>query len=93
MILYFPGRAQACARAENGTSLIEVLIASSIAGVGTLAVFTLFLHWYPQLDDLTDRYQTLNQRQLDQPLPYYTRRVELFQCEKDVPDQAGLIIE
>lgn len=93
MTQYFPGCGRVCARAVDGTSLIEVLIASSIAGVGTLAVFTLFLHWYPQLDDLTERYQTLNQHQLEQPVPYYTRRVELFHCEKEVSDQAGLIIE
>lgn len=64
-----------------GTSLLELTVASALIGVGTLAVFTLFLHWHPYLDTLDEGYEILNDQQIKRPRPHFERRLAVLACE------------
>lgn len=74
---------RASADRTKGFSLLELSIASAILSVGTLAVFTLFLHWRaaPELQDA--RYLALQQTMLERPQPIYSRLFETLQCEQE----------
>lgn len=67
--------------ASAGTSLLELTVASALIGVGTLAVFTLFLHWHPYLDTLDEGYEILNDQQIKRPRPHFERRLAVLACE------------
>lgn len=66
-----------------GFSLLELTIASAILSVGTLAVFTLFLHWRAAPDQLDARYEALIAAMLDRPQPMYVRHFTPLACERE----------
>lgn len=68
---------------NNGFSLLELLLASAIISVGTLAVFTLYTHWYGAIDAQEERYQALQTKMLARPGPKYGRQFEVFKCEQN----------
>lgn len=68
---------------ERGFSLLELSIASGILSVGTLAVFTLFLHWRSAPDAQEARYFALQQAMLERPQPIYSRHFETLKCEQE----------
>lgn len=74
----------------KGLSLIELTISMAIASVGSLAVFTLFLHLDSQLVELKNDYPLLQKEHLNRPQTRTDRRFTFSQC---TIEQAGLIIE
>lgn len=78
MSTYFTSKA---VETSAGTSLLELTVASALIGVGTLAVFTLFLHWHPYLDTLDEGYEILNDQQIKRPRPHFERRLAVLACE------------
>lgn len=69
---------------DTGFSLLELALASAILSVGTLAVFTLFLHWRGAIDTQETRYQALQQTVLERPNSMYVRHFEVFSCEREL---------
>lgn len=66
----------------HGFSLLELSIASAILSVGTLAVFTLYLHWRAAPDLQDARYQDLITTMLERPQPLHVRRFSHLKCER-----------
>lgn len=66
---------------KRGFTLIELSIASVVLGVGTLAVFTLILHWHSSLRDLEVAFEQLQQDMIDRPQPTIERRFSFLACE------------
>ncbi|MGX5913401.1 PulJ/GspJ family protein [Aliidiomarina sp. Khilg15.8] len=64
-----------------GFTLLEVVIASALMGVGTLAVFTLYLHLQAQPAELAGRYERLQKAQQDRPEPLFVERWSALSCE------------
>lgn len=70
-----------CRQKVRGFTLLEVVVASAVMGVGTLAVFTLYLQLQGQPQALDDRYQNL-QLDLDKrPQPVLDERWDGLSCE------------
>lgn len=70
---------------NSGMSLLELLIASLIMGVGSLAVFTLYLHLQLGLPTLEMRYQAFQEQQTDYLEPFINTRWQPLSCEFQGP--------
>lgn len=78
---------------QRGFSLIELVVATFIVGVGTLAVVTMVVYWHSSLEHLTQRMDALDALHESRPQPVIARRYEVLSCEADKDIKAGLIIE
>jgi prepilin-type N-terminal cleavage/methylation domain-containing protein len=65
----------------RGFTLLEVVVASGIMGVGTLAVFTFYLQLQAQPAVITERYEALQEAQAKRPQPLYIERWSGLSCE------------
>lgn len=64
-----------------GFTLLEVVVASAVMSVGTLAVFTLYLQLQAQPAQLNARYQDLQAAQESRPDPLFAKRWSALGCE------------
>lgn len=68
---------------QRGFTLIELSVASVVLSVGTLAVFTLILHWHGSLHQLDVATANLQKTMLERPQPTIERRFSFLTCELD----------
>lgn len=70
-----------CRQKARGFTLLEVIVASGVMGVGSLAVFTLYLQLQGQPQALEDRYQSLQLDLEKRPQPLLDERWSGLICE------------
>lgn len=70
-----------CKQTAPGFTLLEVVVASAVMGVGTLAVFTLYLQLQGQPRALEASYQGLQLDLEKRPPPMLEERWSALTCE------------
>lgn len=65
----------------HGMGMVELMTAVGFVSVGSLAVFTLFLHLHQVGIVLETSYESFQQQLSETPEPLYFQRIEVYPCE------------